>query len=103
MWHTFMWASSMRPGAAHGTHRGCPHERVPHDRVLLHGLRSADGVRPYFDELAQVRGMLDNRYEDLKSGKVKPIDGAVFFELRACVSARKNCSNSVCPGERSGF
>ena len=24
--------------------------------------------------------MLDNRYEDLKSGNVKPIDGEVFFE-----------------------
>jgi hypothetical protein len=34
----------------------------------------------YFVEIAQVRGMLDNRYDDLKSGKVKPIDGEVFFE-----------------------
>jgi len=34
----------------------------------------------YFDEIEQVRGMLDDRYDDLKSGKVQPIDGEVFFE-----------------------
>lgn len=39
-----------------------------------------DAMAGYFDELTQVRGMLDNRYDDLKSGKVKPIDGEVFFE-----------------------
>jgi hypothetical protein len=39
-----------------------------------------DAMASYFDELAQVRGMLDNRYDDLKSGKVQPIDGEVFFE-----------------------
>jgi hypothetical protein len=39
-----------------------------------------DAMAGYFDELAQVRGMLDNRYDDLKSGKVQPIDGEVFFE-----------------------
>jgi hypothetical protein len=30
--------------------------------------------------MAHVRGMLDNRYVDLKSGKVRPIEGEVFFE-----------------------
>jgi hypothetical protein len=34
----------------------------------------------YFDELAQIRGMLDSRYDDLKSDKVKPIDGEAFFD-----------------------
>ena len=29
----------------------------------------------YFDELASVREMLDKRYDELKSGKVKPIPG----------------------------
>ncbi len=33
-----------------------------------------------FDELAQVRGMLDSRYDDIKSGRVKAIDGEAFFE-----------------------
>jgi hypothetical protein len=37
-------------------------------------------VAGYFDELAQTREMLNSRYDDLKSGKVKPIDGEAFFE-----------------------
>ena len=32
------------------------------------------------DELAQTRDMLNSRYDDLKSGRVKPIDGEEFFE-----------------------
>ena len=39
-----------------------------------------DAMAGYFDELAQVREMLNGRYDDLKSGKVKPIDGETFFE-----------------------
>ena len=35
---------------------------------------------PYLEELAGVREMLDSRYDDLKSGRVKPIDGEAFFE-----------------------
>ena len=34
----------------------------------------------YFEELAQVRAMLDSRYDEIKSGQVKPIDGEAFFE-----------------------
>lgn len=39
-----------------------------------------DAVLGYFDELAHTREMLDRRYDDLESGKVKPIDGEAFFE-----------------------
>jgi hypothetical protein len=39
-----------------------------------------DAVAGYFDELAQTREMLNSRYDDLKKGKVKPIDGEAFFE-----------------------
>jgi predicted DNA-binding protein len=39
-----------------------------------------DAMAGYFDELAQVRGMLDSRYDDIKSGQVTPIDGEAFFE-----------------------
>jgi len=39
-----------------------------------------DVVAGYVDELAGVRGMLDGRDDDLKSGLVKPIDGEAFFE-----------------------
>jgi predicted DNA-binding protein len=39
-----------------------------------------DVVAGYVEELAEVRVMLDTRYDDLKSGRVKPIDGETFFE-----------------------
>ena len=43
-----------------------------------------DLVAGYIDGLAKVRTTLDARNDDLKSGKVEPIDGEVFFEqLRA--------------------
>jgi hypothetical protein len=32
-----------------------------------------DAMAGYFADLAQTREMLDSRYDDLKSGKVKPI------------------------------
>ena len=39
-----------------------------------------DAVVGYFDELAHTREMLDRRYDDLESGRVKPIGGEEFFE-----------------------
>ncbi len=39
-----------------------------------------DVVEGYFDELARTRDMLNSRYDDLKSGRVKPIDGEEFFD-----------------------
>jgi hypothetical protein len=39
-----------------------------------------DVVEGYFDDLVQTRDMLNRRYDDLKSGTVKPIDGEEFFE-----------------------
>jgi hypothetical protein len=39
-----------------------------------------DAMAGYLDELANVRGMLDRRYDEVKSGNVKPIDGEAFFE-----------------------
>jgi len=40
----------------------------------------ADAMAGYVVELAETREMLNSRYDDLKSGKVKPIDGEAFFE-----------------------
>ncbi|MGB7752731.1 MAG: hypothetical protein WCF88_14355 [Candidatus Acidiferrales bacterium] len=34
----------------------------------------------YLAEVAEVRSMLDARYDDIKSGRVKPVDGETFFE-----------------------
>ncbi len=39
-----------------------------------------DAMAGYVDELAQTREMLNSRYDDLKSGRVKPLDGEEFFE-----------------------
>jgi predicted transcriptional regulator len=39
-----------------------------------------DAVAGFVDELAGTREMLDSRYDDLKSGRVKPMDGEAFFE-----------------------
>jgi predicted transcriptional regulator len=39
-----------------------------------------DAVIGYFDKLAHTREMLDRRYDDLESGRVKPVDGEMFFE-----------------------
>ena len=34
----------------------------------------------YLIEVAGLRNLLDNRYDDIKSGRVKPVDGEAFFE-----------------------
>jgi len=39
-----------------------------------------DAMASYLAEVAEVRNMLDNRYDDIKSGRVKPVDGEAFFE-----------------------
>jgi predicted DNA-binding protein len=39
-----------------------------------------DAIAGYFEELRQTQEMLDSRYDDLKSGRVKPINGEEFFE-----------------------
>jgi hypothetical protein len=46
----------------------------PADKLL------EDAMAIYLAELAETREMLDGRYDDLKSGRVKPIDGEAFFE-----------------------
>ena len=51
--------------------------RAPDDLV-------EDALAGYLQELSQVREMLDSRYDDLKSGRVAPIDGPEAFDrLRA--------------------
>ena len=50
-----------------------------------------DAVIGYFDELAQTREMLDRRYDDLESGRVKPIDGdEAYRRLMAKTEARRH-------------
>jgi hypothetical protein len=50
-----------------------------------------DVVDGYFDELAQTRDMLDSRYDDLKSGKVKPVPGEeveTYFREKSAAARR---------------
>ncbi len=50
-----------------------------------------DAMAGYFEELAQTREMLNNRYDDLKSGRVKPIPGdEVVARLREKSAARRS-------------
>ncbi len=50
-----------------------------------------DAMAGYLNELAQVRGVLDSRYDDIKTGKVKLIDGEeAFARLRQKNEARRN-------------
>jgi predicted DNA-binding protein len=39
-----------------------------------------DAMAVYLAEVDDLRRMLDGRYDDIKSGRVKPIDGESFFE-----------------------
>lgn len=39
-----------------------------------------DAMAAYLTEVAETRAMLDSRYDDLKSGRVQPLDGESFFE-----------------------
>jgi hypothetical protein len=49
-----------------------------------------DALAGYVPELARTREMLDSRYDDLKSGRVKPIDGEeAFARLKAKTEARR--------------
>ena len=50
-----------------------------------------DAVAGYFQELAQAREMLDSRYDDIKSGRVKPVDGEeAFARMRKKSEVRRN-------------
>ncbi len=50
-----------------------------------------DAVAGYLEELTQMRRVLDSRYDDLKSGRVKPIDGEEALALlRAKTDKQRN-------------
>ncbi len=39
-----------------------------------------DAMFAYLSEVAEVRNLLDARYDDIKSGRVATVDGEAFFE-----------------------
>ena len=49
-----------------------------------------DAVAGYVGEMAELRGMLESRYEDIKSGRVQPIEGEkAFHKLRENSAERR--------------
>jgi predicted DNA-binding protein len=57
--------------------------RTPEDLV-------DDAMSGYLAELSEVRNMLDGRYDDVKSGRVAPIDGEdAFARLRQLSQDRR--------------
>jgi predicted DNA-binding protein len=52
-----------------------------------------DVITEYLNDLAVLRGLLDSRYDDLKSGRVKLIDGEdAFARLREKSKRRRDSS-----------
>ena len=50
-----------------------------------------DALAGYLEELASLRETLDGRYDDLKSGRAKPIDGEeAFRRLREKSTQRRS-------------
>ncbi|MBZ5726057.1 MAG: hypothetical protein LAP87_13780 [Acidobacteriia bacterium] len=50
-----------------------------------------DAMAGYFEEVAQTREMLNSRYDDLKSGRVKPIPGdevEAYFREKSAAARR---------------
>jgi predicted transcriptional regulator len=58
--------------------------RAPNDLI-------EDALAAYLQEVVQLRDTLDRRYDDLKAGRVKPIDGEkAFTDLRRKSQQRHN-------------
>ena len=50
-----------------------------------------DAIAGYLEGLAELRSTLDSRYDDLESGRVKPVDGEeAFARLRAKSESRRH-------------
>ena len=52
-----------------------------------------DALAGYFEEVAQTRQMLNSRYDDLKSGRVKPIPGdevEAYFREKSAAARRSH-------------
>jgi len=63
-----------------------------------------DAMAGYFEEVAQTREMLNSRYDDLKSGRVKPIPGdeiEAHFREKSAAAQPVRDSNQL-PSFRGG-
>jgi predicted transcriptional regulator len=78
-------------------HLGPDVEKRLNDLAAQSGRRTdevlQDALAGYFDELVETRDMLNSRYDDLKSGGVKPIDGEeAFSRLKAKTQVQRDRS-----------
>ena len=55
----------------------------------------ADAVSGLFEELAFTREMLDRRYDDLESGRVRPIDGEEAYRRLMAKTAERRRQRSA--------
>jgi len=53
-----------------------------------------DAMAGHLAEVAEVRQLLDSRYDDIRSGRVKPIDGEEAFERLRRKSQERRGSQS---------
>jgi hypothetical protein len=72
-------------------------EKKLNDLAAQSGRRTDDllpeTLAAYFDELVETRDMLNDRRDELKSGKVEPVDGEeAFARLKAKTEAQRNRS-----------
>ena len=74
----------------------------PETESRLHDLAAKTGRSPgdlvedamagYLEELASMRGLLDQRYDEVESGKVKPLDGEEAFARMRRKSGQRRSS-----------
>ena len=92
---------SLRASSSPGFRCGFSHVRADLDTRIKYDLATTSGRAPeeivevalagYLEEMALARETLDSRYDDLKSGRVKPIDGEeAFRKLREKSERRRS-------------
>lgn len=70
-------------------------EKKLHDLAARSGRGTAelleDALAGYLNEVADTQNTLDRRYDDMRSGRVQPIDGEeAFSRLKAKIEAQRN-------------
>jgi hypothetical protein len=73
-----------KPGTESRLHELASQSGRPTDELI------EDAMAAYLAEVTEVRTLLDGRYDDVKSGRVKPVDGEAFFERLRQRSAKLN-------------
>lgn len=63
-----------KPGTESRLHELASQSGRPTDELV------EDAMAAYLAEVTEVRTLLDGRYDDIKSGREKPVDGEAFFE-----------------------